>query len=135
MAGNSQGGGIGDDFFEQMLVVNSGAFTSGVASHELGSLPMVLQLGSGGGGAGGGGGGGGGGAGGDDGGSVGGGGGGGGGLRGIGLMPLGLNLEQSGLLAQEDSVRRYRDDIVDGNASNASSTTSVSITSSCFRIF
>ncbi|KAI6692618.1 hypothetical protein NL676_020328 [Syzygium grande] len=73
MAGSNPQEGLGDEFFEQILAVPPGPYSGG-------SLPMVLQLGSGRGG-----------------------GGGGEGLRGMGvMMPLGLNLEQGGLFRRED---------------------------------
>ncbi|KAF8017848.1 hypothetical protein BT93_H2910 [Corymbia citriodora subsp. variegata] len=87
MAGSNPQEGLGDEFFEQILAVPPGTYSSG-------SMPMVLQLGSGRGG-------------GED--------GGGGGLRGMGvMMPLGLNLEQGGLFRHEDVE----------NSTSASSTTS-----------
>ncbi|XWS57684.1 hypothetical protein CRYUN_Cryun09bG0194400 [Craigia yunnanensis] len=94
MAGNQQEVGLGDDFFEQILTV-----PPGYGGGEVGgaTLPMVLQLGSSGGAAGGSG--------------IGGGGGGGGGFRGMGMMPLGLNLEH-GFLRHEDGV------VVDSNRNN-----------------
>ncbi|KAI4350063.1 hypothetical protein L6164_010588 [Bauhinia variegata] len=105
MAGNSSSEGLGDDFFEQMLAVPS-AYTNseyGRTAAEMGSMPMVLQLGSSRGGGGGDG-------------SV-------GGLRGslgveIGMgMPLGLNLEQGFLRQEEGSgrARRFIDDVGEGN--------------------
>ncbi|KAK4596437.1 hypothetical protein RGQ29_014461 [Quercus rubra] len=117
MAGNPPEG-LGDDFFEQILAVqptyttSEAAAVAGYGGGEVGSMPMVLQLGSGGGGGGGGGG------------DGGGGSGGGGGLRGMNLgmgmaPPLGLNLEQQqqhgGFLRQE----RFREEVVDGNHSNS----------------
>ncbi|XP_030534780.1 transcription factor UNE12-like isoform X2 [Rhodamnia argentea] len=88
MAGSNPQEGLGDEFFEQILAVPPGPYSGG-------SMPMVLQLGSGRG------------RGGED--------GGGGGMRGMGvMMPLGLNLEQGGLFRHED---------VD-NSTSASPTTS-----------
>ncbi|KAE8729675.1 Transcription factor UNE12 [Hibiscus syriacus] len=88
MAGNQQEAGLGDDFFEQILQVPPG-YGGGGGSGGGANLPMGLQLGSGGGGATG-----------ASGGDVGGGG---GGFRGMGMMPLGLNLEH-GFLRHEDGV-------------------------------
>ncbi|KAL4352973.1 hypothetical protein GQ457_06G019400 [Hibiscus cannabinus] len=80
MAGNNQQqeAGLGDDFFEQILAVPPGYGGGGA------TLPMGLQLGSGGG-------------------ATGASGGDGGGFRGMGMMPLGLNLEH-GFLRHEDGV-------------------------------
>ncbi|PPS19723.1 hypothetical protein GOBAR_AA00850 [Gossypium barbadense] len=94
MAGNQQQeAGLGDDFFEQILAVPPGYGGGGGGGA---TLPMGLQLGSSGGATGA--------SGGDS---------GGGGFRGIGMMPLGLNLEH-GFLRHEDGV------VVDNNNNNAS---------------
>ncbi|KAG8479048.1 hypothetical protein CXB51_029740 [Gossypium anomalum] len=94
MAGNQQQeAGLGDDFFEQILAVPPGYGGGGGGGA---TLPMGLQLGSSGGATG-----------------VSGGDSGGGGFRGIGMMPLGLNLEH-GFLRHEDGV------VVDNNNNNAS---------------
>ncbi|KAK8271795.1 hypothetical protein V6Z12_D11G286600 [Gossypium hirsutum] len=88
-----QEAGLGDDFFEQILAVPPGYGGGGGGGA---TLPMGLQLGSSGGATGA--------SGGDS---------GGGGFRGIGMMPLGLNLEH-GFLRHEDGV------VVDNNNNNAS---------------
>lgn len=110
MAGNPPEG-LGDDFFEQILAVPQGYTGGGGESTgygggggEVGSMPMVLQLGSGGGNG--------------SGGSTGG-----GGFRGVGMgmgLPLGLNLEQ-GFLRHD----RFRED-VEANTNNNSNTNNVS---------
>ncbi|PON87159.1 Basic helix-loop-helix transcription factor [Trema orientale] len=96
MAGNPPES-LGDDFFEQILAVPQ-SYTGG--GSDVGSIPMVLQLGSGAGNVSGGG--------------------GGGGFRGVGMgmgmgMPLGLNLEQ-GFLRHD----RFRDE-VEANTNNNTS--------------
>lgn len=110
MAGNPPES-LGDDFFEQILAVPQGYTGGGGESAgygggggEVGSMPMVLQLGSGGG-------------------NGSGGSGGGGGFRGVGMgmgLPLGLNLEQ-GFLRHD----RFRED-VEANTNNNSNTNNVS---------
>lgn len=113
MAGNPPEG-LGDDFLEQILAVQppytsseaaAAAAAAGYVGGEVGSMPMVLQLGSG-----------------DH------------GLRGMGLgmgsmaPPLGLNQQQA-FLRQE----RFREDVVDGNnnchnnSNNGSSSSAISV--------
>ncbi|ONI04848.1 hypothetical protein PRUPE_6G343400 [Prunus persica] len=116
MAGNPPEG-LGDDFFEQILAVppsysTGGADSAGGGYGDVGSMPMVLQLGSGGSSSAGGG---------------GGGGSGGGGYRGVGMgmgMPLGLNLEQGGFIGQE-RFRELREE-VEANTNNNINTPNVS---------
>ncbi|KAE8729133.1 Hcf106 protein [Hibiscus syriacus] len=87
MAGNQQEAGFGDDFFEQILSVPPGY---GGGDGGGATLPMGLQLGSGGG--------------------VATGGSGCRGFRGMGMMPLELNLEHGFL--------RHEDGVVDNSSSN-----------------
>ncbi|KAM1354000.1 hypothetical protein FF1_033584 [Malus domestica] len=104
MAGNPQEG-LGDDFFEQILAVppsysagGGGESAGGGYGGDVGSMPMVLQLGSAG--------------------SAGGGAGYRGGGVGMGLgIPLGLNLEQGGFLRQDN---RFRDEANNNNNTNSS---------------
>ncbi|KAJ7978112.1 Transcription factor like [Quillaja saponaria] len=119
MAGNSSEG-LGDDFFEQILAVPPGYTNSteryGTTGGQVGSMPMVLQLGSSSGG-------------GDDGSN-------GCGLRGIGIgmgMPLGLNLEQGFLRHQDGAGIRFGDEVGDDSnhrhhQNNTNTTTSSSST-------
>ncbi|XP_062084481.1 transcription factor UNE12-like isoform X2 [Humulus lupulus] len=93
MAGNPPEN-LGDDFLEQILAGQQ-SYTGG--GGDMGSMPMVLQLGSGAG-------------------NVSGGSGPGGGFRGVGMgmgMPLGLNLEQ-GFLRHD----RFRDEVEVNNTNN-----------------
>ncbi|KAF4360410.1 hypothetical protein CsatB_028863 [Cannabis sativa] len=93
MAGNPPEN-LGDDFLEQILAGQQ-SYTGG--GGDMGSMPMVLQLGSGAG-------------------NVSGGSGPGGGYRGVGMgmgMPLGLNLEQ-GFLRHD----RFRDEVEVNNNNN-----------------
>ncbi|KAK8502378.1 hypothetical protein V6N13_090649 [Hibiscus sabdariffa] len=97
MSGNQQQeAGLGDDFFEQILAVPPG-YGGG------GGGPMGLQLGSGGGANGGDG----------------------GGFRGMGMMPLGLNLEH-GFLRHEDGVVDDDDDSNNNNNASCSAASAVS---------
>ncbi|KAI4301923.1 hypothetical protein L6164_035158 [Bauhinia variegata] len=111
-AGNSSSEGLGDDFFEQILAVPSAYPNSecGRTASEVGSMPMLMRLGS---------------SRGDD------------GLRGslgIGMgmgIPLGLNLEQ-GFRRHEEGGRRFSDGVGDGNhlhSNNANNSTSSSSSS------
>lgn len=110
MAGNGSEG-LGDDFFEQILAVpteyggSSGSRTVvGGGSGDVGSMPMVLQLGSTASVA--------------DGGALR------GGSLGMGMgMPLGLNLEQAGFLRHQDGgsvIRRFNEEVgdVEGGITN-----------------
>lgn len=115
MAGNPPEG-LGDDFFEQILAVppsysTGGADSAGGGYGDVGSMPMVLQLGSGGSSSA----------------AAAGGGSGGGGYRGVGMgmgMPLGLNLEQGGFIGQE-RFRELREE-VEANTNNNINTSNVS---------
>lgn len=103
MAGNPPES-LGDDFFEQILAVPQSYTAAAGGSGEMGSMPMVLQLGSGGSSSG----------------AGGGGGGGVGGFRGVGMgmgMPLGLNLEQ-GFMRQD----RFREELEPNNNNNNNNT-------------
>ncbi|GAV75770.1 HLH domain-containing protein [Cephalotus follicularis] len=106
MAGNQQEGGLGDDFFEQILAVPPGYGGGGA---EVGSttMSMMLQLGSSGGGE---------------------------GLRGVnmgmGMMPLGLNLEHNFLRHEEgvgvvDSNNNSNSSSSNNNASSSTTTSAI----------
>ncbi|XP_024025166.1 transcription factor UNE12-like isoform X2 [Morus notabilis] len=106
MAGNPPESSLGDDFFEQILAVPQSYNGGGGGSGEVGSMPMVPQLGSGGST------------------SVVCCGGGGGGYRGVGMgmgMPLGLNLEQQGFIRHD----RFRDDLEPPPDNNNTTNTNV----------
>ncbi|KAL5566284.1 hypothetical protein UlMin_029448 [Ulmus minor] len=104
MAGNPPPEGLEDYFFEEILAVPQGYTGAGGeatgypgGSGEVGSMPMVLQLGSGGGS--------------------------GSGFRGIGMgmgMPLGLNLEQG--FMRHDSIREE----VEANTNNSNNSNHIS---------
>ncbi|GMI79196.1 PERICYCLE FACTOR TYPE-B 1, unfertilized embryo sac 12 [Hibiscus trionum] len=105
MAGNQQQEpGLGDDFFEQILAVPPGYGGGGGGCST--TLPMGLQLGS-------------------DGGATGGDG---GGFRGMGMMPLGLNLEH-GFLRHEDGVVVDDSNDNDNNNNNNASCSAASAVS------